>query len=125
FSLLVVKSGVTKVFESILDTTSTKTLLLKMQQAFANNAAALSKSTTYACRLGLLTGPTMTDVTGQVAITTRGFRKQRTTGSYVGRVRVKNTSATTISGPMIFTFAPEENVTLASSDGQTCAVRPW
>src|SRR6266571_6404770 len=68
FSLSVVKDGTTKAFETIMDTTGSRLLFGKMMNVFAENQGARGAVTSYACALGLLPGPSMTDVTGQVSI---------------------------------------------------------
>jgi len=123
-SLSVVKSGSTKVFESIVDATSGKAVFQKMLDAFSANTPATNQVTAHACMYGLLPGTPMADVTSAVSLSLRGFRKDRVTGQYVGTVRVTNTSGQQIVGPIIFVCRPPENMSLASSNGVTCVLFP-
>ena len=124
FALSVIKDGATKVFESLIDTTGGRLLFGEMLAALAGNGAATQAVTEYACMFGLLPGPLANDVTGQVAIRVRGFRRDRATGHYVGKVRVTNMSGQGIDAPLIFVFRPAEGITSELASGFTCALRP-
>jgi len=124
FALSVEKHDTVLVFESIIDTTASRSLLAKFIDVLSSNSAARELVTAYACQMGMLVGPRATDVTDQVMIRLRGFRKDRRTGEYVGSVRITNTSPGSITGPISFVFRPGENVSLVSPDGFTCAVWP-
>lgn len=124
FALSVVKSGTTKVFEAVLDTTNCKLLYGRILGALSTNVAGTELIGRQACSFGLLPGTSKTDVTSQVSIRTRGFRRNRGSGQFVGKVRVTNISGQSIASPIILTFRPDENISLASRDGYTCAVFP-
>jgi len=123
-SFSVVEAGVTKVFESVLDTTDSRLLFGRLLGGLPSNAVGRDAITQFACSLGLLPGPTVTDVSSRLSIVTRGFRKDRPTGRYVGRVRITNTSGQPIASPVILAFFPGENITLVGASGSTCAVFP-
>jgi len=124
FSMSVVKSGVTKVFESVLDTTDSRLLFGRMLGALATNQDGAAAVTKFACFLGLLPGPTIADMTPSVSLVTRGFRKDRASGQYVGKVRVTNTGAQALSAPVLLAFQPGENITVVNGGGFTCAAFP-
>lgn len=124
FALSVVKSGTTKVFESVLDTTNSRLLFGRMLGSLSANSSGSNAATRFACSLGLLPGPTAADVTSEVSIVARGFRKNRATGHYVGKVRVTNTGGQSIPAPIILAFRPGENIALLSRSGITCALFP-
>jgi hypothetical protein len=124
FSLSVVEGNTTRVFESIIDATNSCLLLGKMLEALATNQVGRSTIEHFACSLGLLPGPTPIDMTSAVSIDSRGFRKDRASGQYVGHVRVTNIGVEDIGGPIILTFRPGENITLVGGSGFTCALWP-
>ena len=125
FAMSVVKGDTVRVFESMLDTTDARLLFGRLLGALASNAAGAKQVVLYACSRGLLPGPTATDVTAQVSVVTRGFRKDRAHGQYVGKVRLTNTGVLAIPAPVVVAFFPGENITLVGSSGRTCGVWPY
>jgi hypothetical protein len=123
-ALSVVKDDSTHVFEAVIDTTVTAIALGKMMAVLTGNASAKNVLGVVGCHLGALPGPPMAEVTDDVTISMRGFRKRRDTENYVGRVRITNTSGATIIGPIVLVFWPGENITLTSASGTACAIEP-
>ncbi len=124
FALSAVVDGSQRVFETVIDTAGERLLFAKMVPAFAGNATGSAEVVHFACVLGFLPGPPATDVTSQVSIRARGFRKNRRSEEYAGSVRITNTGGKPLDAPMMLVFRPGENITLVSGDGFTCAVEP-
>ena len=122
-SFSVVKGGTAKVFESIIDTTNSRLVFGRMLGALATNSAGKAVITDFACSLGLLPGPKQAEVTAQVSVVVRGFRKDRATGQYAAKVRITN-NGSAIQAPVILAFRPDENITLVGGSGLTCALSP-
>jgi hypothetical protein len=124
FALSNVIDGNTKVFESVVNPATGKLLFGRLLGAFATNDSAGAVLSDKACEFGMLPSGPPNNVTSQVAISLRGFRKDRRTGQYVGRVRITNTSQQTIGAPIIFVFRPPANIDAVAPAGLTCAIDP-
>ena len=124
FSMSVVKGGETRVFESILNVADSKLLFGRVLSALTANACATSEITYFACVSGMLPGPFPVDVTSQVTIRIRGFRKDRRTGQFLGSARITNAGAQAIAAPLIFVFSPPENIKAIAASGTTCMIDP-
>ena len=124
FALSNVVEGKAKVFESVVSPATGKLLFGRLLGAFATNDSAGRALTDKACEFGMLPGGPPNDASSQVTISLRGFRKDRRTGQYVGRVRITNTSQTTIAAPIIFVFRPPANIDAVGPAGLTCLIDP-
>jgi hypothetical protein len=124
FGLFVNVTGQPQAFESILDIASSRDLTAKALSALASNQTAVAALQSYGCALGLFAAGTATIVDDQVHVTVGGFRRQRGTTTFTGRIRITNTSPQTIPGPLAVALNPSEEVRIVSPTGFTCAVQP-
>lgn len=129
FALLNTINNSTMAFEAIVDETNGRELFGQMLDALSDNRAATRALLSMACHLHMLSTTLPTDVIAQVSVALSGVRLHRTTGLFVGRVRVTNTSESTLAAPL--TLIPNErgplysgNVRLVEEDGTTCRLYP-
>jgi len=124
FGLFVNVSGQPQAFESIMDVASSQDLMTKALSALASNQGAITALQSYGCALGIFNAGTATIVDDRVHVTVGGFRRQRGTTTFAGRIRITNTSNQTIPGPLAVALNPSEEVRVVSPTGFTCAVQP-
>ena len=125
FSLLNTAGGTTKAFESIVSSANGKALFEQLLLALASNARAIRVLRGFGCDAGVLPPTPPADMQGQVAVASSGLRRDRhAPDEYVGKVRVKNTSAATIPAPLILVAVIHSDANLLGADGETCNIRP-
>ncbi len=125
FTLLNTAGGTTRAFESIVNRTNGRLLFGRMLAALQNNPEAVRSLRSFGCAVGMLPATPPTDVTAQATIVGSGLRADRKHPTqFVGKVRVTNTSGTTISAPMVLVILLDTDATLLGADGTTCAVTP-
>jgi len=124
FALSVVKNSTVKVFESVMDTMSTRMVLAQIAQALASNQSALGEINGLGCLIGILPSAPPQEVTAGTSIRLRGFRKDRKTSHYIGTVRITNTGGQPLSGPLTFVFTTNGNITAVAPTGHTCGIAP-
>jgi len=123
FTLLNDINNTTRAFEA-LNQTNGRGLFTQMMSALEHNAEAISHLESLACTLDLLSSAMPTEVTARVSVELSGVRLNRTTGNFVGRVRVTNNSELTLAAPLSLIVDEEGNVRLVGEDGSTCRISP-
>jgi hypothetical protein len=125
FSLLNTAGGTTKAFEAIVDSTNGRALFDKLLVALRNNASAVRGLRTFGCVIGSLPVEPPTSVQGQVQVKSSGLRADRQKPTeYVGKVRVTNTSGSTITAPLFLVVIVHADADLYGRDGETCNIAP-
>lgn len=126
FALLSTTGGSSKVFESVLDSVNSRALFGALLATFDGNATTTRELRGFGCAIGCLPSTMPTDVSGQVSVSLTGLRRDRYwKDQYVGIAKVKNTSATTIYGPLtLVVMRSGGNADLLSSEGTTCNIHP-
>jgi hypothetical protein len=124
FSLLNTAGG-TKIFEAIVDNANGRELFGRMLGAMKDNAVAVRTLRRFACVVAMLPSSPPADVQSQVQVKAGGLRADRQTPTeYVGKVRVTNTSGSTISTPLYLILVVHADADLLGADGQTCNIAP-
>lgn len=108
-----------RVFDSVVDESTARTTVRKLQLALAGNDSAVAGLSAAACRFGIPSVPLGTDVTSRVEVTLSGARYRRIDSLYVVTAKVKNTSGTTLTGPAVLVVRFEGSVAATAPDGFT------
>jgi len=124
FAMVSSVTPITKGFEAVLNFTDSGALFQALRSAFDGDAAALQAINDMGCRITLLPPGVPNDVTTNASVAVSGLRLNRTTGLFVGTATVTNNSGSSISGPISLVFELPGGVSLANSDGHTCATTP-
>jgi hypothetical protein len=117
-------AGSDKAFEAVLNQADALSLFDKLRLALQNNKIGSRIVAEMACPLDLIGTGRPTDVTTNVTIIISGTRLNRNTGRFVSTATVKNTSTTSILGPISLVLGFQGNVSLFNSDGHTCGITP-
>jgi hypothetical protein len=79
----------------------------------------------FGCGASALPHDAPASLEGLVSISFGGLRKdRRTKGQLLGRVRVRNTSTSTITGPLSLVVVRQGNAELVGESGVTCNIHP-
>lgn len=125
FSLVNIVAGDTLCFEAVVNDTNGRALFGKMRAALQGNQPAVMRLSAFACMLDMAGLAPPQEVSASVLLHFRGVRQDRTTGEYVGTVKVKNTSASVLLPPLSLMLEVQDpNVILANADGSTCRISP-
>jgi hypothetical protein len=124
FGILAFVTGEPRCFEAIVGSRVGAKLFTAVLAALRNNAPAVDAISSTACALGMLDVEAPQIVDAQVRIDLRGFRRERKTALYVGKVRVTNTSTESVPSPLAVALEFVGGVRLSAPDGHTCAVQP-
>ena len=125
FSLLSTAGDTTRVFEAVVNNTTGRGLFGELLAAFKSNASAKAALRSFGCPTGMLPASPPVDVGSQVQVKASGLRADRaSTGQYVGKVRVSNTSKATIAGPLVLVAVIRADAQLIGADGVTCNIEP-
>lgn len=121
FALLDTLGSVPKVFESILENRNAQKLFAKLLTVFKKNRVATNDLRLFGCGEEILPNDPPTTVDGSVSVQFSGVRADRAaTGQFVGRVRVTNTSGTTIAAPLTLLILVGGSADLIGADGFSC-----
>jgi hypothetical protein len=124
FGLFQTISGQPHCFESIVYKPNGAALFTKVLHALASNSSALTVVTRQACMLGMLQSPDAIIVDDRVQVTFPGFRRVAGTKEFVGKVRLKNTSGSSLSVPLAVALEPPMEMKVLNPDGYTCHIQP-
>lgn len=124
FGLYCVVEGQPRCFASVLDKANGTDLFSKILAAIAANAEGVRLLAQHACALGMLGRQEPVIVDDRVSIVVRGLRRQRGTNEYVGKIRLTNTSATSLEVPLAAALEPPLGATLIAPAGYTCVIQP-
>jgi len=115
-------SGGTKVFEAIVDSANGETLFRQILAALSNNAPGTRTIRMFACGVWMLPRTPPANIQNQIQLVKSGLRADRRAPTqYVGKVKITNTSGSTIPAPIILVVRGGD---LVGSDGETCNIRP-
>lgn len=117
-------AGGDKGFEAILNIADTVDLLAALRTGLASNADGLRMVNERACHYGALEPGSPTDSTADLTLVFEGFREQSTSGKYVNRVKVTNTSGGAIASPISIVFDLPALMQLTNANGFTCGTSP-
>jgi hypothetical protein len=121
FALLDTLDGTPRVFESIVGSRTAQKLFAKLLAVFKNNARASSDLRLFGCSEGILPNDPPASVDGRVSVRFSGVRADRAAkGQFIGRVRMTNTSGTTISAPVTLLIVVGGSADLIGADGHSC-----
>lgn len=126
FALLNTAGGTTRVFEAIVNRQNGALLFEKLLIALQSNSVGNRLVWDFGCRAGTLPTAVPEDLAGRVSITFSGFRRDPSEGAtFVGRVRVTNTSGSTIVPPLSLVIARERgNAQMLDDHRNTCNIPP-
>lgn len=117
--------GTTKVFEAIVDTVNGPALFGQMLTALKHNPVAVRTLRRFGCVAGMLPPTPPTSVQNQVLVKSSGLRADRQKPTeYAGKVRVTNTSGSTITAPLFLVVVVHADADLFGRDGETCNIEP-
>jgi hypothetical protein len=125
FGLLNTVGGDTVAFEAVVNDTTGPALFGKLLAALKGDPTGSRMVSEFGCGASALPSNTPTSLEGQVSISFGGLRQdRRTKNQFVGRVRVTNTSASPIAGPISLVVVRQGNAELVGESGFTCNIHP-
>jgi hypothetical protein len=125
FALLNTAGGTTKVFEAVVNGTSGPALFDKMLSALAGNSDGIRVLTDFGCDVHLLPASTLLSAEELVRVDVGGLRRDhQTSDQFVCKVRVTNTSITTLPAPLSLVVIRHGNAELLGGSGLTCNTYP-
>jgi hypothetical protein len=124
FGIYCLVDGQPRCFESVVEGGNGRHLFTKILAALEGNDETVGQLSRHACMLGMLQGPTPIVVDDRVTIALRGFRRQRGTDEFVGKVRLTNTSTTALDVPLAVALGPPLGMKVLNPSGFTCYIQP-
>lgn len=124
FALVNTINGMVKGFESVVARPTGRQLFEKVLVALQGNGPASEKLVGFACAMGMAPGTSPPNLAPQVIARLSGVRHDRGLDQYVGILRVKNSSAATIQGPIVVAFRIVGSAQVVSPDGFSCRTSP-
>lgn len=125
FTLLNTSGGTTRCFEAVVNTATGALLFGKLLDAFETNPTGREKIWTFGCRCWALPTALPEDLASRVSIKFSGLRRDPSEKStYVGQVRVTNTSTGTIVPPLSLVVIRQGNAELIEFHRTTCNIVP-
>ncbi|HET7225458.1 MAG TPA: hypothetical protein VFK69_07045 [Candidatus Eisenbacteria bacterium] len=125
FALMDTAGGTTRVFEAIPTVGDGRTMFAEILGALQTNGDAVWAIRDFGCTTELLPLTPPGSIASQVSVQFTGLRPLRSVkGRYVGRLRVTNTSATTIDAPIVAVAMMRGNAALRNQTGVTCRISP-
>jgi hypothetical protein len=113
------------VFEAVVNEATGALLFAKLLDLLQANPTGRKLVWDFGCGAGALPTASPEDLEGRVSITFSGFRRDPSEKStFVGQVRVRNTSASTISPPLSLVIVRQGNAELLDSHLTTCNILP-
>jgi len=122
FALLNTVGG-TKCFESIVDAANGTALFARMHAALAG-APAVRRADEMACEIEMTGAVAPPDVTGSVTARLSGVRLDRASGHFAAKLKVTNTSGSSLPAPISVVLDFESNAKLLGDSGSTCRIGP-
>lgn len=124
-SIIDVAGDTSRVSESIVGFEVAYDLVGMLENVLATHDSAATALSEFACVAGIGRPSSADDRSDKVEVSLRGFRLRRSDGRYVGHLRVTNTSAMSLTGPMIVALQFTGSVRTTNADGFTsCSASP-
>lgn len=89
-----------KAFEALVDSSLGSAAFAGVRAALAGNSEATRKLDAFSCLMDMISGPFAQEVTDDVNVSIRGFRRQHGTQLYLGHLTVTNNSQSTLPSPI-------------------------
>ena len=125
FALLNTAGGTTRVFEAVVNRQTGALLFDKLLSALEANQLGRKAVWDFGCGAGTLPTTPPEDLAGRVSITFSGFRRDPSEhATFVGRVRVVNTSGTMIVPPLSLVMVRHGNAAMLDAHRTTCNLLP-
>jgi hypothetical protein len=114
-----------RVAESIVDYATAVDVFDAVEAVLSVSDSATVGLADFACFLHIARPSGNEDLSDQASVSLAGFRLRRSDGRYVGQLRVKNTSGTSLTGALIVALRLEGSVRVTNPDGVTsCSADP-
>jgi hypothetical protein len=110
--------------EIILDRSEARDVYAALRATLEDDPAAFCYSAVAGHAGGVAVETNVTDVTAGVVSDLSAARRNPGSGQYAATLVIRNTSGTTLQGPIRAVLAVSTNATLQNADGRTCIATP-
>jgi hypothetical protein len=125
FALLNTAGGATKAFEAVVNDTTAPPMFGRLLAALQGNAAGVRMISQFGCGADALPTDMPASLEGLVNVSFSGLSQDHHSKNVlVGKVRVTNTSASTIVAPISLVVVRHGNAELLGETGLTCNIHP-